>query len=110
MRRLYKTSRMRGGRALFESPVHSVCPGSLWECELGTQRERHSPRERLGQLRLKGATIGLVPVKIPVRFGYQTQKWRVIRRGCQKLNFAPLPGAVAAHWDWASAKTTVPSS
>ena len=46
---------------------------------------------------LNGWTSGLAPEYSPEGFGYQSQTWRVIRFGCQKLNAAPELGAVFGH-------------
>src|SRR6516165_6993524 len=49
---------------------------------------------------LKGATRGFMPEYSPAGFGYQIQKCIVYSSGCQKVNAAPVPGAVVGQSAW----------
>ena len=45
----------------------------------------------------------------PAGFGYQTHTCIVIRSGCQKVNFAPVRGALLGHVFWFWSGINVPS-
>jgi len=53
---------------------------------------------------------GLVPLKTPSGFGYQSHRCIVTRSGCQKLNTAPLSGLVVAHFYSRLCGVNVPST
>src|SRR5215469_13735179 len=59
---------------------------------------------------LNGVTSGFVLPEIPSGFGYQIQKCKVIRSGCQNVDLAPLPGAVFGQADCVLSGMNVPSA